>query len=43
MGKEILTFSDTEIKKQKFHRCKIPNFFRRCRYRKCISVYQDFC
>ena len=30
MGKEILTFSDIEIEKHKFHRYKIPTFFRRC-------------
>ena len=41
MGKEILTFGDTEIEKDKFYRCE-SKFFRRCRYCECISILQDF-
>ena len=35
MGKEILTFDDIEIEKNRFHRHKTRhrhNFFERCRY-----------
>ena len=32
MGKDILTFGDIEIEKNKFYRYKIPIVFRRCRY-----------
>ena len=31
MGKEILTFGDIEIEKNKFYRHKTP-IFKRCRY-----------
>ena len=29
MGQEIITFSDIEIEKHKFHRYQNPNFFRK--------------
>ena len=32
MGKEILTFGDIEIQKNKFYRHKSPILFKRCRY-----------
>ena len=32
MGKEILTFEDTETKKNKFYRNKTPILRGRCRY-----------
>ena len=32
MGKEILTFGDIEIEKNKFYRNKTPIFFKGCRY-----------
>ena len=41
MGKEIITFSYTEIEKPKF-RCYKSPIFRRYRYRKHTSIYQDF-
>ena len=31
-GKEILTFANTEIEKNKFYRNKTPNSFKICRY-----------
>ena len=32
MGKEILTFDNTEIEKNRFYRHKTPIFLGRCRY-----------
>ena len=32
MGKEILTFDNTEIEKNRFYRHKTPIFWGRCRY-----------
>ena len=32
MSKEILTFDNIEIAKNKFYRHRAPSFFRRCRY-----------
>ena len=37
MGKDILTFGDTEIEKNKFYHHKSPVFLRRCRYWESIS------
>ena len=32
MVEEIITFGYIKIENNKFHRCKNPNFFGRCRY-----------
>ena len=32
MGKEVLTFGNTEMAKNKFYHNKTPIFFKRCRY-----------